>query len=82
MDNIKIEEEEEKKLTTKCMCVCVGGGDCLVFKVLEQRQGMTVYRDQPGGLEKTDVVSVWMKKDRGWEKHSGEEKSWREGFIG
>lgn len=24
-----------------------------------------VYRDQPGELEKTGLISVWIKKDRG-----------------
>lgn len=45
-----------------------------MLKVFEQKQGMVVCRDQPGGLEKTGVGSVWMKTDSRWGgKHSGEE---------
>lgn len=49
-----------------------------MLKVFEQREGIVVFRDRPGGLEKTSVVSVWMKKDRwrkGRGKHLGEERS-------
>lgn len=41
--------------------------------VLKQRE-VVVYRDQPGRLGKTGVVSGWMKKDRRWGKNRREEE--------
>lgn len=40
-----------------------------------------VHRDRPGRLEKTGVVSEWMKKDRGWEKNIQERRGIEEALL-
>lgn len=61
----KRKEKQESLQGAGWLKLCVGWKDSLVLKVFEQKEGMVVYRDRPGGLEKTAVVSVWMKKDTG-----------------
>lgn len=61
-----------------CKALCGEHGDGRIaccLNVFEQRAGIVVYSDQPGRLEKTGDVLVWMKKDRMGEKHSREGRS-------